>query len=382
MQLSKYFSFFSCLIIIIVFVSLSHPQEIETKNGITYIHNKKPKWNKEPKVRLEFVQEIGGIDVEEGNYMLAQVRDVCRDRQGNIYILDAGSNRIKKFDRKGKFVTSFGRKGKGPGEFEFLLISIDIDNKGSMYVFNVMTSMLSILNSDGKELKRFFLKRHLTSLRLLSSDKLIALFSGYNTAPEIILNDKAPLFSIYNIKGELLNTFGETMILKPEKAKKNYSRKSGIKYTVDKTGNIYCTHIYKNRIEKLGSEGNIIFVSSRLVKYKTGELFTERIRNKKISYPNKVSQGIGIDDTERIWVTTNVKQPDPIPLEKRDEMFFIWHGTKQDLAVFEIFDKGGTLLGSVPQPCDIFYWRMFGDRLYIIDENMVSVKEYRIMEKE
>jgi len=38
------------------------------------------------------------------------------DKSGNIFILDHYSSTVKKFDRDGKFVKSFGRQGNGPGE--------------------------------------------------------------------------------------------------------------------------------------------------------------------------------------------------------------------------------------------------------------------------
>ena len=40
------------------------------------------------------------------------------DSEENIFVLDGGNCRIQKFDREGRFLQSFGRKGQGPGEFE------------------------------------------------------------------------------------------------------------------------------------------------------------------------------------------------------------------------------------------------------------------------
>jgi hypothetical protein len=37
---------------------------------------------------------------------------------GRIYVADGQDNRIKLFDAKGKYVSSFGRPGRGPGEFQ------------------------------------------------------------------------------------------------------------------------------------------------------------------------------------------------------------------------------------------------------------------------
>jgi len=41
------------------------------------------------------------------------------DDKENIYLLDTGNGRIQKFDKNGQFLKSIGRKGKGPGEFNF-----------------------------------------------------------------------------------------------------------------------------------------------------------------------------------------------------------------------------------------------------------------------
>jgi len=56
------------LLFILFHTDPAYSQKIEVKNGITYIHNEKPKWGKVPKVKLEFIQEIGGMDVEDENY--------------------------------------------------------------------------------------------------------------------------------------------------------------------------------------------------------------------------------------------------------------------------------------------------------------------------
>ena len=68
-------SFYGLVTLITVLFSLntSIAQEIEIKDGIKYIHNKEPKWGKEPKVKLEFIQEIGGMDVEDKNYLISNL---------------------------------------------------------------------------------------------------------------------------------------------------------------------------------------------------------------------------------------------------------------------------------------------------------------------
>ena len=50
-------------------------------------------------------------------FEIIQVRDVAVDRSGNIFVLDAADQQVKMFDRSGRPVRVFGRKGPGPGEF-------------------------------------------------------------------------------------------------------------------------------------------------------------------------------------------------------------------------------------------------------------------------
>lgn len=38
---------------------------------------------------------------------------------GRIYVLDAGNSRIVVFDETGAYITRRGRRGSGPGEFDF-----------------------------------------------------------------------------------------------------------------------------------------------------------------------------------------------------------------------------------------------------------------------
>ena len=56
--------------------------------------------------------------------------DVAWDAGGNIFVADGlGNARIAKFDKDGKFVKSWGKKGSGPGEFANVR-SIAVDAQG------------------------------------------------------------------------------------------------------------------------------------------------------------------------------------------------------------------------------------------------------------
>ena len=90
---------------------------VDTIDGVRYVYNTAPLWGDEPKVELEFVQKIGGIEATDENYQLFKAFDATKDPDGNIYVLDSGNFRIQKYDTRGNYLTTFGKQGRGPGEF-------------------------------------------------------------------------------------------------------------------------------------------------------------------------------------------------------------------------------------------------------------------------
>ena len=65
-----------------------------------------------PAAPLFAVGRAEGSDHE----IFGRVAHVAFDRADNLYVLDQGRGRIVVFDRQGRFVRQFGRRGRGPGE--------------------------------------------------------------------------------------------------------------------------------------------------------------------------------------------------------------------------------------------------------------------------
>jgi len=67
------------------------------------------------------------------NGWFATVTSVAIDRSGNVFVADFYNDRIQKFSADGTFLTSFGSKGSGPGQFSYP-IAIAIGDDGSIFV--------------------------------------------------------------------------------------------------------------------------------------------------------------------------------------------------------------------------------------------------------
>jgi hypothetical protein len=81
--------------------------------------------------------------------------DVAFAENGEFYVSDGYFNsRIVKFSPDGKYLTSWGRKGSGPGEFD-LVHCLAIDSKGLIYASDHRNSRIQIFEANGKFLREW-----------------------------------------------------------------------------------------------------------------------------------------------------------------------------------------------------------------------------------
>lgn len=88
---------------------------------------------------LSKVEELAyftlGTEYGEEHQVFGRIDDVVTDRRGRIFILDGQQQKIRVFDKAGKYIQSIGRKGNGPGEFE-IAKSMAVYNDSLLYVNN------------------------------------------------------------------------------------------------------------------------------------------------------------------------------------------------------------------------------------------------------
>ena len=91
---------------------------MDTTNGVKVVKNPAEPLYGEFAFDLEEDLAIGGDPTRENAYF-PRGGGLSVDSKGNLYVADTGNVRVQMFDKTGKFVRQIGRKGQGPGEYEF-----------------------------------------------------------------------------------------------------------------------------------------------------------------------------------------------------------------------------------------------------------------------
>ena len=63
----------------------------------------------------EYLSQFGTKGSGNGQFSLPF--DIAIDSKGNLWVADTGNNRIQEFNEKGEYLTKFGSSGSGNGQF-------------------------------------------------------------------------------------------------------------------------------------------------------------------------------------------------------------------------------------------------------------------------
>jgi len=318
---------------------------IEEVNGVSVVYNpKQPIYGNEVLI-LEEDLNIGDKNKGE-NYQFGRIMDITTDDNENIYVLDIIECKVKKYDKNGNYILSFGGKGDGPGEFD---VPTGLHFKKDRELIVSSFDKLSFFDLQG-ELQRS-IKASLFTSQFDSQGNIYAV--------QRIPGDKFYLELIkYNDKVEELLTIAQIEKEPPGPDKKIDAVAEVIFYTILNNDYIAWASNYKYDISIVDTAGNII---KRIVKDYEPKKYTDQDRQTFLNDNSRVPESrfnfpeyfppmrfISSDDEGRIYVMT-------------------YETNSEGIRCYDVFDSEGKFIAKIPLQYHPVHWR--NGKLYCIAED-------------
>jgi len=127
---------------------LDAPVVTTLPNGVVEVKNSGPSsWADTSGWKLVELYRVGGADAEGlGAEELVDPQSVAIDPAGGIYVVDQKPAVVKQFSPTGQYVRSFGREGRGPGEFQVGFVAT---GPGVFVLHDPQSSRTSVFDSAG-----------------------------------------------------------------------------------------------------------------------------------------------------------------------------------------------------------------------------------------
>lgn len=215
-------------------------------------------WEGKRKVKIHKLLTIGGTDIKHEEYVFGIIRDIEIDHDGNIYVLDLGLHRVQKFSPDGIYLASFGREGKGPGEFT-RPVDIAVDDNKNLYVVEDKARRITVFDSLGN-VKHTFRTPIIKPMFIEAGMKDTVFVAKSKT-----FDPKEPQTMVYKYTsaGKLAGSFCE------EREDSDIIARAGMggRIAVDGHGDIYYTFFYPYDVRKFNSQGVLLDRFARKVSF-------------------------------------------------------------------------------------------------------------------
>lgn len=158
-------------------------QEIEVKveDGIPVVYNPKepvPQSGKPARVTLQEDIVLGGENPGQ-EYPFSLLSYLVVDDDENMIVLDNGESCIKIFDKSGKKIQQFGRRGEGPGEFQGPT-TLTVIEGGQIGVIDPANHRFSYFSQDGECLRELSMAEYVR-IRRVKADRRGCIYANFIT---------------------------------------------------------------------------------------------------------------------------------------------------------------------------------------------------------
>jgi hypothetical protein len=394
---------FTAVLILVLFPVIFPKEQMGGKfkiieeNGVALaINPDHPVPTKDNPKDISFTEEfrIGSLSGDP-NYIFGEFIRFTVDDEGNVYVLDWREKTVKKYDRTGKFLLSFGGPGQGPGEFSFPE-EIGFLPDGHLVVFEAESQKYTCFTKEGKVARtgRFqklmyppylgFTNRNYLAMNVLRNpDKTIYTFGIFNEKSELLKplhqleRESDPPWPRGNDPDSRARRFAETfnrIVFKPSTVLATDSREFiYFAYTDTFEIKVFRPDGQLNKIIKtnlpflpVGAEDRQAFLEYHLPR----DISTWNTMDKTLQ--NKIKSMIQFPDRKPALLSL-------IPMDN-DYLMVVREGNYRQNALIDIFDSTGRFIIEKKLPFCIKDGICKGGRLYTIyedDDGNQYVKCYR-----
>jgi sugar lactone lactonase YvrE len=182
-----------------------------------------------------------------GNDVFSGPADVAIAQNGDIFVADGHMadtpvNRIMRFSKDGKFITAWGKRGKGPGEFD-TPHSIAIDSRGRVFVADRSNGRMQIFDADGRFIDQWKQFGRPSGVFIDRNDNMYVADSQSNSTQNPGFTRGIRVGSARDGKVTALIPFVE-----PDPEKNNNAGVEGV--TVDAKGNVFAAEVSTEILKK------------------------------------------------------------------------------------------------------------------------------------
>lgn len=272
---------------------------------------------------------------KDDHYFFTSLREIKVDKEGRIYALDYKTARIQVYDINGKYISTIGGKGQGPGEF-FVPYNLFIDEKGNIYVSDTMKRKITVFAES-------WTYKESISLNELAHGKFSVDKEGYILFNSVTFNSEGNMninFNKLNPKEKTKKQFVSVLFLKPIRDGSieiiyGHPYQQNIYFSLLGNGNIVLVKSLEPTIYYFSGEGEILMKvlkeekSERITKQEKEKVFSEsfeRMRKElhdKVYFPENrpVYSSLLVDDENRIYL----EKFKPINDESSNYLYYVFN---------------------------------------------------------
>ncbi|MFQ5571044.1 MAG: 6-bladed beta-propeller [Rhodothermales bacterium] len=125
------------------------PIAVQDSSGVTIIDNLSPAWDADTGWQVDATPafSIGELEGDPA-YLFAAITGVRQLSDGRIVVAEGRASELRFYDHTGSYLSSVGRKGQGPGEFEY--ISFLGVSEGDTLVAGDAAYRISVYDAEGR----------------------------------------------------------------------------------------------------------------------------------------------------------------------------------------------------------------------------------------